>query len=262
MKIDLSGKNALVCGSTSGIGRATALVLAEAGATVVLMGRSAERLQPVLADLDRTSGQRHTFLVADFFQPEAVTSALDEHLGKGDPVHVLVNNTGGPASGPLLEKSSDDFIQFLTSHLIVAQLLAQRVVPGMRDAGYGRILNITSNAAKQPLPNLGLSNTIRAAVGNWAKTLATELGPHGITVNNVLPGATDTPELRRLIAGKARASGKAEAEVIKHMYSLCPARRFADPAEIAWSIAFLASPLAGYVNGINLVVDGGKTLSL
>jgi 3-oxoacyl-[acyl-carrier protein] reductase len=262
MKIDLTGKNALVCGCTSGIGKATASVLAEAGANLVLMGRSEERLRDVLAALDTTSGQRHCHLVADFFEPEAVTQTLHAHLAGGEPVHVLVNNTGGPSTGPLLEKTPDDFMRFLTSHLIIAHLLAQRVVPGMREAGYGRILNVTSNAAKQPLPNMGLSNSIRAAVGNWAKTLATELGPDGITVNNVLPGATDTRELRQVIAGKAKASGKSEAEIIEHMYSLCPVRRFADPAEIAWCIAFLASPLAGYINGINLVVDGGKTQSL
>jgi len=262
MKLDMSGKNVLVCGSTAGIGKATAMVFAEMGANVILMARNEQKLKSVLTELATTPQQNHAYLIADFFKPEEVENSINDYLANNAVIHVLVNNTGGPSTGPLLEKHSGEFFAFFNQHLICSHLLARAIVPGMQKVGYGRIINITSNAAKQPLPNMGLSNTIRGAVANWAKTLANELGEYGITVNNVLPGATDTKELRRVIANKAKQSGKSEDEVIQHMYGLCPAKRFADPIEIAWAVGFLASPQAAYINGINLVVDGGKTLSL
>jgi len=138
----------------------------------------------------------------------------------------------------------------------------QAVLPGMKRAGYGRIINIISTSVKQPIPGLGVSNTIRGAVANWAKTLAGELGPFGITVNNVLPGATCTARLDALIEGKAKKAGVTVAEIGEQMKAAIPARRFAQPEELACAVAFLASPSAGYINGINLPVDGGRTSCL
>jgi len=178
------------------------------------------------------------------------------------PVHILVNNTGGPPAGLAVDASFEQFLQAFNNHLLCNQALVQAVVPGMRRLRYGRIINIISTSVKQPIPGLGVSNTIRAAVANWAKTLATELGPDGITVNNVLPGMTETERLRSLIATRAAQSNRTEADVSQSMKDEIPLRRFAVPAEIAAAVAFLASPAASYINGINLPVDGGRTQSL
>lgn len=262
MNIQLTNKNALVCGSTSGIGEATAIVLAEMGANVTLLSRNEKKLQAVKHRLPCTGTQQHTYRVADFFDPLAVESVVQDYLQEQPRIHILINNTGGPETGPLLTKTGEAMIKYLQQHLVNSHTLAQKLVPGMRAAGYGRIINVTSNAAKQPLPNLGLSNTVRGAVANWAKTLANELGEYGITVNNVLPGATKTKELDQIIEGKAKASGQTIQQTTEQLYKLCPARRFGEPQEIAWAIGFLASPQAAYINGTNMVVDGGKTLSL
>ncbi len=262
MKLDMSAKQVLVCGSTQGIGKAIAILFAEMGANVILMARDEAKLVAVLAKLPRNSDQEHDFLVADFQQPKQVEKTITTYLQRNKLIHVLINNTRGPSTGPLLSKSSDELIGCMDQHLICSHILANAVVPVMKRTRYGRIINITSNAAKQPLANMGLSNVVRGAISNWSKTLANELGGYGITVNNVLPGATDTAELHRVIKDKADKLGKTEAEVILNMYSLCPAQRFADPKEIAWAVGFLASPQAAYINGINLVVDGGKTQCL
>ena len=261
INLKMPGKNVLVCGSSAGIGKATAHVFAQMEANVILMARNQQKLQTVLASLTRVGNQKHHAIVADFFKPQEVEARIKAYLND-NPIHVLINNTGGPDTGPLLQKSSEDLLKFLNQHLICAHLLAQAIVPAMKTTGYGRIINIISNSAKQPLPNMGLSNTIRAAVANWAKTLSTELGTAGITVNNILPGTTDTKELDTIINDKANKQGKTRADIVQQMHALCPLRRFADPIEIAWAIGFIASPKATYINGINLVIDGGKTLSL
>lgn len=263
MQITLEGKNALVCGSTDGIGKATAIVLAEMGANITLLSRNEEKLQKTLQELDTSiQGQKHQYIVADFFQPEQVTEAIKEHLGQQTtPFHILINNTGGPPLGPLIEKSSIEIIKYMSLHLTTFHILAQSLIPGMNESGYGRIVNISSNAAKQPLLNMGISNTIRGAISGWAKTLANELGPN-ITVNNILPGPTDTKELRNIIAGKAEQSGRSIEEVYGVLHSKVPLGRLGSPREIANVVAFIASPLASFVNGTNIVVDGGKTGSL
>ena len=262
MKIDLSGKRALVSGSTAGIGKAVAIQLAEAGATVTLLARNEEKLKTVCGQLDSTAGQTHGYLVADFSKPEALKIVVDNHMKSANPYHILLNNTGGPPGGPAIDAELDEFERAFRSHLMCNHILVQALVDGMKAEKYGRIINIISTSVKQPLNGLGVSNTIRGAVANWSKTLANELGQFGITVNNVLPGATETERLSSIIANKAKKTGKTEGEAAAAMKAQVPAGRFAQPWEVAAAATFLASPLAGYINGVNVPVDGGRTSCL
>jgi 3-oxoacyl-[acyl-carrier protein] reductase len=259
MNLSLAGKRALVCGSTQGIGKACALELASLGASVTLMARSPDQLREVLSQLAVQHDQHHAIAVADFTDPANVSRALATLT---QPHHILINNTGGPKGGPILDAAPDEFLAAFQMHVICNQLLVQALVPAMKSARFGRIINIISTSVKAPLENLGVSNTIRAAVANWAKTLAGELGPFGITVNNVLPGFTDTQRLASLFATKAQKTGKSVEEVTNAAISTIPAGRLGEASEIAAAVAFLATPAAAYVNGINLPVDGGRTQSL
>jgi 3-oxoacyl-[acyl-carrier protein] reductase len=261
MNLDLIGKTAVVCGSTQGIGRAAAHELASLGARVILVARDEEKLKKGITELPSAHSQRHGYLVADFAHPQSVEEAIASFV-QHDSAQILVNNTGGPNPGPAIEASIDAFRQAFNAHLICNQLLAQALVPGMKEAGYGRIINVISTSVKQPLPNLGVSNTIRGAVANWSKTLAMELGRFNITVNNVLPGATQTGRLEQIIQNKASKAGVEAASVAHEMAEEVPMKRLAKPEEIANAIAFLASPAASYINGINVPVDGGRTLCL
>jgi len=258
MNIDLTQKHAMVCGSTQGIGKACAIELANLGATVCLVARNQEKLISVKNELSTDAGQSHTFIAVDFTDVDAVRQRARAFVADHAPVHILVNNTGGPPAGPVFDAAPEAFLQGFSNHLICNQILAQTVVPGMKQAGYGRIVNIISTSVKQPLSGLGVSNTVRGAVASWAKTLATELGPFGITVNNVLPGATKTGRLDALIETTAQKSGRTVSEVTEAMIAEIPAGRFADSSELANAVVFLASPAAGYINGINLPVDGGR----
>ncbi len=262
MDIQLHQKHALVCGSTRGIGKAVAIELAAQGAAVTLVARNSAALEAVLPELPRKDGQRHDFIAADFSRPETLAARLADFLKTRAPVHILVNNTGGPPGGPAIAARPEEFTRAFSQHLLCNHILVQAVVPGMKAAGYGRIINIISTSVKQPIPGLGVSNTIRGAVANWAKTLAGELGAFGITVNNVLPGATETQRLHDILADRARAQGKSVEEVAEAWRRSIPAGRFAQPAELAAAVAFLASPAAAYINGINLPVDGGRTACL
>ena len=187
---------------------------------------------------------------------------VSEFIQKGNAVHILINNTGGPAPGPAHLAKAEEFLLAFQAHLINNHQLMQLCLPGMKQAGYGRIINIISTSVKIPLPNLGVSNTIRGAVGNWAKTLANELAAFGITVNNVLPGATATERLTGIIKNKANKFNISEEDAREEMKAEIPAKRFAQPEEIAYAAAFLASPAAAYINGINVPVDGGRTGNL
>ncbi|GAB1449461.1 SDR family oxidoreductase [Bacteroidota bacterium] len=262
MEINLQGKNALVCGSTKGIGFAIAKQLAACGAQVTLMARNRDILEKVVKDLSAEKGQKHDFLVADFSKPEAVKAAIQEKVNAPQVYHILVNNSGGPSPGPLLKAREEEFLMAFNSHLLSSHFLVQQLADGMRHSGYGRIINIISTSVKLPLKGLGVSNTIRAAVGNWAKTLANELGPHGITVNNVLPGATATDRLTQIIEGKAMKTNTSPEDVSHEMLEEIPLNRFAKPEEIAYAVSFLASEYAAYINGINVPVDGGRTGNL
>jgi 3-oxoacyl-[acyl-carrier protein] reductase len=262
MDLNLSGKHALVCGASEGIGRAAAWALAEQGADVTALARRETALVELVAALPHAhAAQAHAFLVADLSDRAALKQVLDRHAAKG-PVHILVNNTAGPPGGPAHAASAENYLAVFEQHLVANQVLLQAVLPGMKSAGWGRIVNVISTSVKEPIANLGVSNTIRGAVDSWAKTLASELGPFGITVNNVLPGYTRTQRLEQILQERATATGKSTADIAQAMLATVPAGRFAEAAEIAAAIAFLASPAAGYVNGINLPVDGGRTRSL
>ncbi len=262
MELNLAGKTALVCGSTQGIGRACARELAEAGAHIVLLARDETRLKEEKIELDRINHLNNDYLVADFNDWRQVESVVKAFIAKRNPIHILVNNNGGPAAGPITEARPEAFEAAFTQHLLCNQVLAQAVLEEMIKADYGRIINIISTSVKAPLHGLGVSNTIRAAVGNWSKTLANEVGKYGITVNNVLPGATMTGRLSQIITNKAARTHQEIAVVEEEMLAEIPLKRFAKPEEIAHAVMFLASSAAAYINGINLPVDGGRTGSL
>lgn len=262
MNLDLTGRRALIGGSTQGIGKAVAQELALMGAHITLIARNAEELENVRASLMVLKNQKHHTIVADFSNPEQVKEAVGNYMSKVNEIHILVNNTGGPAGGPLLQDEPEKFLATFNQHLICNHILAQLVMDGMIASGYGRIINIISTSVKAPLSGLGVSNTIRAAVANWAKTLANEVGKYGVTVNNVLPGATATNRLETIIKNKATKNTQQEEEVKKEMMKEIPLGRFADASEIANAVAFLASPAGAYITGINLPVDGGRLSTL
>lgn len=258
MDLSLQGKTAVVCGSTQGIGMATAMELANLGANIILVARNEEKLKSVASQLP---GQNHTYVSADFSNPNELKSTINTFLADKE-VHILINNTGGPAGGPINAAKEDEFLNAFSQHLICNHIMMQAVKDKMIAAKYGRIINIISTSVKQPLDGLGVSNTIRGAVANWSKTLANELGQYNITVNNVLPGATDTVRLKSIIENKAQKTGKSIADIQQQMAIASPMKRIAKPEEVANAIAFLASPAASYINGINVPVDGGRTKSL
>ncbi|WP_226960703.1 SDR family oxidoreductase [Thalassotalea sp. LPB0316] len=258
----MTQQNALVCGASQGIGKACAIALAAHGANVTLFARNPESLAQVKAQLDTSFEQQHHILVADFSDPEQVKKALEEHLTKVPSIDIVINNTGGPAPGLASQSDPMLFVKAFEQHLINNQNIAQLVTPKMKEKGYGRIINVISTSVKQPINGLGVSNTIRGAVASWAKTLANELGPYNITVNNVLPGATATARLDAIIEGKAKKQNISVEQATINEKATIPMNRFAEPEEFANAVTFLASPSAGYITGINLPVDGGRTSCL
>lgn len=261
MDLNLAGKQALVCGASEGIGRATAHELALLGADVTVLSRSEGKLRAVVDALPCTGTQRHGFVIADAGNTDGLRAAV-QALANERPVHVLVNNTAGPPGGAAHAAAEDAFVDTFRKHLLANHALVQAVLPGMRAAGWGRIVNVISTSVYEPIPNLGVSNTIRGAVASWAKTLSRELGGDGITVNNVLPGYTRTGRLDQILHDRAAATGKTQDDVATGMRQTVPAGRFAQPEEIAAAIAFLCSPAAGYINGVSLAVDGGRMQSI
>lgn len=251
---------AIVSGSTAGIGKAAAIELSKMGISVTLLARNEEKLKNTLNDLDKSQNQEHNYLVADFSKPPELDEVCEEIKKRG--YNILVNNTGGPAGGPITEAKPEAFLEAFNQHLIANHKLTQAVLVGMKQKEFGRIINVISTSVKAPLSGLGVSNTIRGAVANWAKTMANELGQFNITVNNVLPGATNTDRLNQIFEAKSSKTGKSIEEIKKGMESIVPLGRIAEPEEVAYAIAFLASPKASYINGINLPVDGGRTPTL
>ncbi len=262
MDINLTGKRAIVCGSTQGIGKAAAIELASLGASVTLVARNEEALQKTKGELATSAGQQHSMLAVDFNLPEAVKEKVGKYVAQSGPVHILINNTGGPKGGPIVDAELHEFVNTFSQHLLCNHVLAQVVIPGMKSAQYGRIVNIISTSVKQPIAGLGVSNTVRGAVASWSKTLAGEVASFGITVNNILPGMTKTGRLDYVIRTKAERTGKTVEEITKEMIAEIPAGRCAEPHELAAVIAFLCSPAASYVNGVSIPVDGGRTSSL
>jgi 3-oxoacyl-[acyl-carrier protein] reductase len=262
MNLDLSGKTALVCGASQGLGLACATELALLGATVIAVSRSDDKLRSVIKQLDTAKGQQHRFLSIDLSQPGEVKQVVATFLSKGNVVDILVNNAGGPPSGPMIETDSAEMEKAFKTHVVSSHLLAQLVVPGMKNAGFGRIINIVSTSVKQPINGLGISNLVRAAVANWAKTLANEISNYGITVNNVLPGYTNTDRLNYLFGKQATDEGITKEAVFERTVAAIPAKRVGEPGEFGAVVAFLCSPAASYINGVNLPVDGGRTGSL
>lgn len=260
MNLNLNNKNALVCGSTQGIGKATAIALAEEGVNITLIARNEDKLKQVLSELP--GHRNHNYIVADFSNPEDLKTKVSEYISNNNGFHILVNNTGGPKGGPVFAAEVNEFEAAFTQHLKCNHVLAQATVPFMKTEGFGRIVNVISTSVKQPLDGLGVSNTIRGAVANWSKTLANELGSFGVTVNNVLPGATGTERLSQIIKNKSEKTGISVDDASQAMKNAVPAKRFAKPEEIANAITFLTSEAASYINGINLPVDGGRTKSL
>lgn len=262
MKIDLSEKNAVVCGSSKGIGKAIALQFAQCGANVTLIARNESELINVLNQLPASGNQKHNYIAADFNYPDVLKQKITEYIVNNPVTHILVNNTGGPKSGSIVSASVSEFETAFRNHLICNQILVQAFCEEMKNQKFGRIINIISTSVKQPIKNLGVSNTIRAAVASWAKTLASELAPFGITVNNILPGATKTDRLFSLFEANAASSGKSVEEIQNQWLNEIPAGRFAEAQEIAFAACFLASSFASYITGINLPVDGGRLNSL
>ncbi len=261
MDLSLDNRHALVGGASRGIGRATAIELALNGASVTCIARNEENLKTVVAALHCGPDQSHRYIVGDSAYPARLAQQVSL-LATAQPIHILINNTGGPPDGLAHTAGEAEYLAAFTQHVLCNQSILQAVLGGMRAAGYGRIINVISTSVKQPIPGLGVSNTIRAAVAAWAKTLASELGPDGITVNNVLPGFTETDRLDDVIAANARRADQSIDETASRMKAAVPLRRFGQPHETAAAIAFLASPAAAYINGINLPVDGGRTASL
>lgn len=261
MNLSLENKTAVVCGSTQGIGLASAKELSLLGANCVLVARSEDKLKAALKELPNNGTQKHSFLVADFSKPEELKTTI-ENWAANNKAHILVNNTGGPKGGPIHAAEIIEFTNTFQQHLVCNHIMVQALMEGMKAEGYGRIVNIISTSVKQPLDGLGVSNTIRGAVANWSKTLANELGQFNITVNNVLPGATNTIRLSSIIENKAEKTGGNIDDIKQGMANQSPMKRIAEPEEVANAVAFLCSPAASYINGINVPVDGGRTKSL
>ena len=259
MDLSLKGKNAFVCGSTQGIGLASAKKLAEQGATITLIARNKELLASLVSSLN---GGGHDYICADFNDPDSLRKNVKDYLVNKKLIHILINNSGGPKPGPIIDANIEDFIGAFNRHLICNHILVQALIPNMKKANFGRIINITSTSVKEPIKGLGISNTIRGAVANWAKTLSFELGEFGITVNNILPGYTDTQRLQEIFLNKSKKNNFDIESIISDAHSQIPLGRFADPKETAKAICFLASEDASYINGINLPVDGGRLSTL
>jgi 3-oxoacyl-[acyl-carrier protein] reductase len=262
MNLDLTNKTALVCGASQGLGLASAKELALLGATIILASRSEEKLKKAITELATAKGQCHTYAAMDLSKPDEVKAAVQALLAQGVIIDVLVNNAGGPPAGPMIDTDVAEIERAFRTHVITAQVLAQLVVPGMKGAGYGRIINIVSTSVKQPINGLGISNTVRAAVANWAKTLANEISSFGVTVNNVLPGYTNTDRLDYLFSKQAVDQGTDKQNILNKTIASIPAQRLGEPNEFGAAVAFLCSPAAAYINGVNLPVDGGRTGSL
>jgi len=257
MDLRLDGKNAIVCGSSQGLGKSVALQFSEMGANVILLARNEKQLEKTLKELPKNNSQNHRFIAVDFSQPDNTIIEIKNKLTDINPIHILVNNAGGPKPGEINKADSQELVNAFNSHIVMSQMLVQYVLPGMKEAGFGRIINIISVGMRQPIDHLGVSNTIRGAMGSWSKTLSREVARFGITVNNLLPGQTKTSRLDSLIENNAKLAGKSKEEITIEMISQIPAGRLGEPEDFAYAAGFLASEQASFITGISLPVDGG-----
>ena len=260
-ELPLSGRHALVCGASAGIGQAAAMALAVQGARISVLARRAERLESMLPTLLELGAESAQSLVADLDNREALSASIEALLAEHGPVHVLINNTGGPAGGPLLQATEEAFLNAFSRHVLAAHRLVQLLLPGMTADGFGRIINVISTSVREPIPNLGVSNTIRGAMASWSKSLSRELPP-GVTINNVLPGYTNTERLGALQKGAAARTGKTDDQIMDGWLAQVPEGRLGLPEEVGAVIAFLASPGGSFIRGVSLPVDGGRLRSL
>jgi 3-oxoacyl-[acyl-carrier protein] reductase len=251
----LAGKLALVCGASQGMGLASAKLLSEQGLGIIGVARNKNKLEESFLQLSPQA--KHYCLTVDFSDLNSVRELIEELTRLKLQPEILVNNSGGPRPCTATSASPEAYLKAFTQHLIANSILSQALIPAMRDKNYGRIINIVSIAAKVPSDNLASSNTVRAAVLNWAKTLSNELAPLGITVNNVLPGYTETERLKEVLDARARTQNTEIKNIEEKILSKIPMKRFARAEEIAAAVVFLASPAASYITGISLAVDGG-----
>ena len=250
----LKGQTALVCGASKGIGRACALMLARAGARVIACARSQSNLDSLVAEMH---GDGHETVVLDLEDIEAVRRAVSS-MGV---VQIVVNNSGGPPGGALLDNALEDFEGPFRRHLHAAHTIVQMLSPGMKEAGSGRIVNIISTSVREPIDNIGLSNTLRGAMASWSKSLSRELAPC-ITINNNLPGFTDTDRLGSLASSISEKTGSPVEEITEGWLSGVPIQRLVDPLETAVAVTFLCLSSSGAISGVSLAVDGGRMRSI
>lgn len=261
MNLDLSGKSALVCGGSKGLGYGSAVELAKLGCQIVLLARSEEKLHANISELDKLNGLKNSYICVDLLDINDAIRKITE-VTSANPIHILINNTGGPSAGTIQEATSEELSRAFNMHIIASQEISRCLIPFMTSEGYGRIINIVSTSVRQPIPRLGVSNTIRGAMASWSKTLSTELASTGITVNNVLPGTTKTSRIDELMNAMKDAQGISLDEVRDNFLKEIAMGRFAEVEEIASLVAFLASPAASYITGTSIPADGGKIKSI
>lgn len=257
----LDGRHAIVCGASAGIGRSTALTLAAAGAELTLISRSADKLTALANECHNAGSPTVHVLPIDLEDGRAIDALIPAHLKEFGPAHILINNAAGPPSGPLLDATDDDFLKPLKRHLFAAQRMVKHCLSGMEELQHGRIVNIISTSVREPIANLGVSNTVRGAMAGWSKTLATELPPC-VSINNILPGFTNTGRLDSLAKQISETKGITPDDVRSTWLSGVPAERLIEPEETAAAIAFLCSDAGGAIRGVSLAVDGGRMRSI
>lgn len=262
MRIELNNYTALVCGSSDGIGKAIAVEFAKSGANVILLARTENKLKSVLQSLEKKEQQNHYFVPVDMNDIDYMIKQVEKLIQKIGHIDILVNNSGGPNPGPIHQATLEELEIAFNQHIKSAHALTQLLIKDMISQKFGRIINIISIGLKEPIQNLGISNTIRGAMGSWAKTLSKELAPYGITVNNILPGYTATQRLMDLFHNNANKLGISYEDYSKSVLEKIPTGRFAKPEEIAYLATFLASKYSSYINGASIPIDGAFLSSI
>lgn len=262
MNLDLKEKNALVCGGSRGLGEISAIELSKLGANITLLARNEENLKLVLGKLSNNGQQEHAYIQADLSDGIEPLKEKIESLTSQKNIHILINNTGGPSGGTIQEAKTEELSNAFHNHLLISHSLVKWLKAGMLTDKYGRIINIVSTSVRQPIPGLGVSNVTRGAMASWAKTLSAELAPTGITVNNILPGTTQTERIEEILVSRQKIYNYSYEEAVQSMLNEIPFGRFASPEEIGGVVAFIASPASSYITGASIPVDGGKIKSI